>query len=42
MPALFTYVFFNGCQNKQRIFSYAALTDVSYNRGGQCLLRGTK
>jgi hypothetical protein len=30
-----------GSQNKQRLFSYTALTGWFYNRDGVCLLRGT-
>jgi len=29
-----------GCQNKQRLFLYTALTDWFCNRDGECLLRG--
>ena len=30
-----------GCENKQRLFPYTALTDWFYNRDGVCLLGGT-
>jgi hypothetical protein len=30
-----------GSGNRQRLFPYTALTECCYNRGGNCLLRGT-
>ena len=37
---LYLFVLF-GCQNKQQLSPYTALTDRFYSRGGECLLRGT-